>query len=404
MASPNSDSQHNPDPLPSPENFSLVLGGPLFQLLRRAHLSDDALHMVRRRIVVLSLFTWLPLLVFSALGRTALGGDVAVPFLFDVEVNARFLLGLPLLIMAELLVHQRMRIVVAQFLDRRLIPDEGRSQYDAALTGAFRLRNSVLAEVLLIALVYGVNVQVWRHFVALDTSTWYAVPTATGTRLTLTGIWYAYVSLPIFQFLLLRWYWRLIIWARFLWHVSRIQLQLIPTHPDRVGGLGFLSGTVFAFMPLVAAHGVLLAGMIANRIFYLGAGLPQFQLEAAAMVFFLLIIVLGPLLVFSPQLARTKRAGSREYGTLAQRYVREFDVKWLRGGAPPDAPLVGSGDIQSLADLANSYGVIGEMRLAPFNRGSVVSLAVAALLPAAPLILTVIPLEKLLRTLVGVIL
>ena len=104
-------------------DFSLVLGGPLFQLLRRVHLSDDALTQVRQRILALSPLTWLPLLVLSALGGQALGGTATVPFLLDVEVHVRFLVAMPLLIAAELVVHQRMRTVARKFLDRRLIPD-----------------------------------------------------------------------------------------------------------------------------------------------------------------------------------------------------------------------------------------------------------------------------------------
>ena len=72
----------------------------------------------------------------------------------------------------------------------------------------------------------------------------------------------------------------------------------------------------------------------------------------------MLCLVFGPLLVFAPQLAQAKRTGLREYGTLAERYVREFDAKWLRGGAPAGEPLVGSADIQSLADLGNSFEVV----------------------------------------------
>ena len=55
-------------------DFSLVLGGPLYQLLRRVHLADDALMLQRRRIVLISLFAWLPLLVLAALGGRLLGG------------------------------------------------------------------------------------------------------------------------------------------------------------------------------------------------------------------------------------------------------------------------------------------------------------------------------------------
>jgi hypothetical protein len=201
----------------------------------------------------------------------------------------------------------------------------------------------------------------------------------------------------------MRWYFRIFIWTRFLWQVSRLDLSVVPTHPDRVGGLGFLSNTVFAFTPLAVAHGGLLAGFIANRIFYLGAALPQFKIEIAVLVVFVLCMVLGPLLLFAPQLAEAKRRGNREYGTLAERYVREFDTKWLRGGAPAGEPLVGSGDIQSLADLSNSFEVVLTMRIVPVTRDAILRLVVATLVPVVPLALTMMPLEELLKKLIGIV-
>jgi len=390
--------------LQEPQDFSLVLGGPLFQLLRRAHLSDDALELARQRIIVISLFAWLPLLALSALEGQLLGGSVAVPFLLDLEVHVKFLLVMPLLIAAELVVHQRMRLIVPQFLERNLIPESAMTRFDAAIASAFRLRNSMLAELLLIAFVYGVGILiVWRHYTVLATATWYATPSVEGSKLSLAGMWYGYVSLPLFQFLLVRWYYRIFIWMRFLWQVSRIQLGLIPTHPDRVGGLGFLANTVFPFMPLAVAHGALLAGLIANHIFYVGAALPEFKVEIVVLAVFLLCLVLGPLLVFAPQLAQAKRIGNREYGALAERYVREFDTKWLRSGAPVDEPLVGSADIQSLADLANSFEVVRTMRIAPITRDALIRLVAATLAPVVPLALTMMPLEELLKKLFGIL-
>jgi|GEM_PF-5687309 len=85
------------------QDFSLVLGGPLFQLLRRSHLSDDALELVRRRMLAICTIAWLPLLVLSALEGQVLGSKVAVPFLHDFEVNVRFLIALPLLIYLDVL-------------------------------------------------------------------------------------------------------------------------------------------------------------------------------------------------------------------------------------------------------------------------------------------------------------
>jgi hypothetical protein len=392
------------DVLREPQDFSLVLGGPLFQLLRRSHLSGNALELVRRRVIVISLLAWLPLLVLSVLEGHALGGNVAVPFLWDVDVHIRFLVALPLLIVAELVVHQRMRFVVRQFLERNLIPQSGLPRFEAAIASALRLRNSVLAEVLRIAFVYVVGVLIiWRQYVALAAATWYAAPAAEGSKLWFAGMWYGYLSLPLFQFLLLRWYFRLFIWTRFLWQVSRIELSLIPTHPDRAGGLGFLSNIVYAFTLLAVAHGALLAGLIANRIFYIGAALLEFKVEIAVLVVFLMCVVLGPLLVFEPQLAQAKRIGLREYGTLAERYVREFDAKWLRSGAPVDEPLVGSADIQSLADLANSFEVVRTMQIAPITRDAFLRLVAATVAPVVPLALTMMPFEELLKRLLGIL-
>lgn len=396
-------SQYSDSVLRDPPDFSLVLGGPMFQLLRRAHLTDDALELARKRIIVISLFAWLPLLVLSALEGQLRGESVAVPFLLDVEVHVRFLVAIPLMIAAELVVHRRMRLVVRQFLDRQLIPDSAMTRFDAAIASAFRLRNSVFAEVLLIAVVYGAGVFIWRHYMALNTATWFATSSLEGPRFSLAGLWYAFLSLPIYQFLLVRWFFRMFIWMRFLWQVSRIPLRLVPTHPDRTGGLGFLSGTVYAFVPLLLSLGAILAGNLANRIFYLGATLPDFKFEIGSAVVLVLCLVLGPLLVFSPQLAEARRTGHREYGILAQRYVREFDTKWLRGGAPADEPLVGSGDIQSLADLGNSYEVVRTMRAVPFSKEIILQLAAAVLAPMVPLALTMMPLEQLLKELFGIL-
>lgn len=392
------------DGVSAEHDFSLVLGGPLFQLLRRAHLSGDAPTLVRKRIIFISLFAWLPLLICTAIQGELIGGSSVVPFLMDIEVHARFLLAIPLLIIAELVVHQRMRTLVEQFIERGLIPEAEMSRFNRAIKSAFRLRDSILAELCLIAFVYIVGIAIiWRQYMALNTATWYATPAGGGSVLTFAGIWFAYVSLPLFQFLLIRWYFRLLIWIRFLWQVSRIKLELFPTHPDRVGGLGFLSNTVFAFVPLAVAHGVLLAGLFANRIFHLGAKLTDFKMETLALVIFLFCLFLGPLLLFAPQLAQLKRNGIREYGKLAQRYVREFDNKWLHGGAPANESLLGSSDIQSLSDLNSSFEVVNSIKSAPVTKDSIILLLVATLMPIAPLVLTIMPLEELLKKLFGIL-
>jgi len=385
-------------------DFSLVLGGPLYQFFRRSHLSGDTFELAARRVIALSLFAWLPLLLLSAITGGLWGGATAVPFLTDVEVHVRLLVAMPLLILAELVVHRRMRLVVRQFLDRKLIPEDARPRFDDAIAALMRLRNSTAIELLLIALVYGVGVfGIWRVYAVLDQTAWITVPAVGSSGLSLAGMWYTFVSVPLFQFMLLRWYFRLFVWGRFLWQVSRIEMNLVPTHPDRVGGLGFLSSTAFAFVPLALAHGAVLSGMIAQRILHVGTSLMEFKVEIAVVVVFVQCLVFVPLLLLAPQLAQAKRNGIREYGTLAQRYVREFDAKWLRGGAPPTEGLIGSADLQSLADLGNSFEVVRTMRAALVTRDAIVQLGIATIIPLAPLLLTIMPLEELVKKLFGIL-
>ena len=383
-----------------PRQFSIVLGGPLYQLLRRAHVSGDALELVRRRVVAFVALAWVPLALLALAGRVH-DPAPAVPFLKDIEVHVRFLVAVPLLVAAELLVHMRLRPVAAEFLARGLVPDESLERFHAALRSAFRWRNSVAAELGMIALIYGVGVPfMWRHFAVLDVATWYSVPTAEGARFTPAGYWYAYVSVPIFQFLLLRWYFRIVIWTRFLWQVSRIKLNLSAMHGDLNAGLGFLSATVFAFVPLLMAHGALLGGNIANRVLYSGQKLPDSYIEVVLFLAYLLVLVAAPLAVFAPQIGEAKRRASREYGRLAQRYARDFEAKWV-GAA--DSPL-GTGDIQSLADLSNSLATVRATRTLPVSREALVKLGLATLAPMAPLLLVIIPAQELALKLIKLLL
>jgi hypothetical protein len=386
------------------EDFSLVLGGPLFQLWRRTRLAGGHLELLRRRVIVMVLLTWMPLLLLSVVEGHAWSGSLALPFIVDVEQHLRLLVALPLLIVAELAAHRRIRLVVRQFVDLGLIPDAARAQFDSAVASAMRLRNSGVAELLLIAFVYGVGVPYfWRNYVALDVVSWYGVMAAGRLHPSLAGWWLGCVSLPVLQFLLLRWYFRLFIWARFLWRVSNIELRLLPTHPDRCGGLGFLMLVRLAFAPLLLAQGVLLAGFISNRIFFAGGRLSDFMLEIVAIMALTVFVILAPLLVFTRKLEEVARTGAREYGVFAQKYTRQFDRKWLRGGASAGESLLGSGDIQSLADTANSFEVVRQMRWVPFTLRHVLQLAAIILLPILPLTLTIFSVQELLERLLKLI-
>lgn len=383
--------------------FSLVRGGPLFQLFCRARLSDETLRLVHRRVVAAVLVLWGPLLALSALSGDAFGPPPKMPFFDDIGAHVRFLVVAPLLLLAELIVHRRMREIVEQFSARRLIRPADEEPFARAVNEAATWRNSLLWEVLLLAVVYvgGVPFTLHRH-VALGGDAWFGAASMRG-GLSPAGLWLVFVSLPLLQFLLLRWYFRLFIWARFLWRVSRLDLDLSATHPDKAAGLGFLSGSLTAFLPIAAAHGALSAGVLADRILFGGAKLTDFKMALLVEALLLLTVFAGPVTVFAPQLARVKRASLRDYGALGQAYVREFRDKWLIGAAPRDELLVGNADIQSLADLGNSYAATAETRLAPLNLSVLAAFVAAFMAPMLPLLLTMMSLEKLIAQLISLV-
>jgi len=392
-----------PEALPPAEHdFSLVLGGPVYQLFRRIGLIRPPLHRLAGRIVAITGFSWLPLAVLTLLDGRFWSG-VRIPFIEDYDAQVRLLAVLPLLIGAEVVVHRKTRAMVEQFVERQIVTTEDRERYDRLLASTMRLRNSVPIEIVIAILVFGFGNFLWRSVVSLNADTWYA-SVGGGTRYTPAGYWYAFVSVPVVQFILLRWYFRLFLWARFLFKVSRLKLQLIALHPDRSCGLGFLGETVVALGPFLMAHGFFLTGYMANRILHGTSKLPDFRPEVVAMAVFLLLLSLGPVSVFAAPINRARLGELRRYGRLASAYVLDFDRKWLEGKAPEGEALLGTADIQSLADLANSFEVVRTVNIFPFGRRTLTQFAVIFALPILPLTLTMFPLNEIIGRLVKIVL
>ncbi len=377
--------------------FSLVTGGPLFLIFRKSHLSGEALEHIYRRVIIVTLLTWLPLLLLASTEK-----EGVVLFLKDVEVHARLLVALPSLIAGELLVHSWIRSVVRAFVNRRLISSSDIPRFHEAMESAMRLRNSPAISIAILIVVYTVGPWIWGNRVSIGIATWYALPGGRW-RLTAAGYWYVFVSIPLVQFLLLSWYMRFFNWCRFLWRVSRIKLNLIATHPDHRAGLGFLGRSAYAFSPVLFAQGAMLAGVVASRVLHRGEALMSFKLQILGFDVLFVLAVLGPLLVFSPQIAMAKTKGLAIYGRLGQTYVENFERKWIDEGPPPVGDLLGTSDIQTLADLSNSYSIVSAMRIFPFGLEDISRLAVTTAAPFAPLLLTVFSLEELVMRIIRVL-
>ena len=373
------------------EKFSLVLGGPLYQALLRLGLTTPPIGHVERRIAASIAITWLPVLALTALAGTLFGGT-KVPFFHDIEAQVRLLIALPLLIGAEPLVHAQLQVQVRQFVERGLIAAHDRAHFDRIIEDTMAVRNSMAIELVLLAAAIGVGFWVWREQFASRVGTWYLA----NDLLTPAGAWYGFVSLGIFRFVLFRWYFRILLWYIFLWRVARMKLQLNALHPDGAGGIGFLGGSLGALVPILLAQSATLSAAIAGDLLHGGMALTAFRLEIGTAVVVLALIALVPLVFFFPAMLQAAFEGKLAYGSFAMRYVEEFRGRWLRRAAPAPEALLGTSDIQSLADLANAHDRIRAMGLLPIGLKAVVRFAIIIALPFAPLVLTTIPLNVLL--------
>jgi len=180
-----------------------------------------------------------------------------------------------------------------------------------------------------------------------------------------------------------------------------MDLRLIPIHPDLAAGLGFLSPAQAKYGIIVFAVSSVIAAKIGEEILYGGASLLDYKIIIGGYVVMMLIVLLAPLLVFTPKLLMVKRRGLFEYSALGNEYTEAFDRKWIRKEVPEGEPLLGSSDIQSLADLGNSFQFVRNMRAFPIDRNSILPIVVATVLPMLPLVLTVYPFDELVLKIIG---
>jgi hypothetical protein len=343
--------------------------------------------------------------LFALLEGRAIGPTPRESFLFDFTTYARFFLAVPLLFAAEMVVGPRLRTAALHFVRADLIRPEDLPAVDAAIGRVRRQREALVPELVILGIAFFgswfLTVETWYGSTA---STWNSITMMAGTRLSLAGLWYRFAAVPILQFLVLRWFWRLIIWTFYLRDMTRLKLNLVATHPDQAGGLGFLGNAQSSLGIFAFALGCVMSADMAFRIYFEATHIDTFWIPLAAYLVLIELVCFGPLLIFVPLLLRTRREGFLKYSILANTYNRSFEKKWVAGNALPVEPLLGSADIQSLADLGNSFKMIREMKIFPFGRHQIIQLAVTASLPGLPLIFLVMPVREILKFLAKAVL
>ena len=375
--------------------FYLAPGGPIDRLHMKLKLRRADSEQLGRRALIIALVLWLPLLMFAILQPVA-GAEIS--FFKDIAAHVRFLLIVPLLIVAEGAIGARSRLVVSQFLSSGLVADSDAGRFEEAIKRGRRLLDSALAEFFIVVLAASV---VWfgiRMILDEPAVFWFERVTAQGSTLTLAGWWYAAVASPIVAFLLVRWFWRYLVWWWFLGRVARLDLRLTGTHPDRVGGLGFVGFHHAMFAVLTFAVGCAVSAAAANRILYADVSLLSYRTPLIAIVLAAVLIGVAPMLAFTGKLIRTKHRAWMTYSRFASDYVWLFEQKWLGRKTPPE-DVLGASDIQSLADLGGSFERLVTMRPVVIDRRLVLAFFFAAAAPALPLLLTVMPFQDIVRTL-----
>jgi hypothetical protein len=368
-------------PAAEPAEMFWVEGGPGDEVLRRLRVVP-----LRGRVVAVvacvALFSWAPLFVLAGVEGLLVGG-AALPFLHDLGVHVRLLVALPLLVAADLPIGALLDRCTAQFTTAELVRAEDRPVFTGYLVTARRARDSRAAAFVVLVAAFLSAVAVMSLGARQAGGSWHGP----GPASTLAGRWYALVALPLFHFVLYRWIHRLFVWGRFLRRVPRLELRLTATHPDRAGGLGFLGDGLLPFGILVFAASAATSSAIATRVLFAGATLEQYHASYIALLVLALLIVVGPLFAVAPALARLRARGLFAYGALGSRYTQRFEATWLGGGATDEA-LLGTPDVQSLADLAASHDIVRAIRLVPLGRREALVLVIVGVLPALPLAAT----------------
>ena len=387
-----SETQSNADEL----TFSLVRGDPWFRLQRAIGLIPANRLGVLRRCLSFALLTWLPIALWAFYWKRAFPGEIAEPLLQHFGVHVRCLLAIPLLVIAEIAGDMVPRHFVPYFVKSGLIQDDMKAQFIHILRSAERLRDGWYAWVSMLVIVLLIVVIGDKDAVHLHELNWAGEGEPSNLRMGFGGWWFLFVMRPLFSWLLLVWIWRLIVCLVLLWRISRLTLHLVPTHPDRAGGLGFLEDIPLIFSPVIFASSAVLASRWGHEVFYHDVDVYSFAIPLGVYVAIIVILFLGPLVVFTPILHRFKRRSLLEYGALVGQHGRLVKRRWIYQEPIPEAPLLQAAELGPVIDTVSMYEVIVQIRPAPIGKAALLAVVFPAVIPMLPVAAIQIPLKDLL--------
>ena len=360
-----------------------LLGGPLYRLGNRLGLIRERSNLTYFGLAF-GLSLWIVLVLLTLSQKTT----YQIFSLSVISIHVRLLVTIPLFFVCEGRLDPHLARFVRTIVRTHVVPDSDLPLLEAEIAFVSRWRESWIPETMCLLAVVLITAFLPRMYLASETA---QVIGSVG----IASDWYWFVCMTLFRFLILRWFWHLCLWWHFLWFLSRLDLHLVPTHPDRTGGLGDVLGIHNQFAALILALSASQSAIFAEQISLGGITLRDVYPQIIILLISYAILFLGPLLIFFPILAACRLKGQVDYGEFASRYVNEFEKKWVHAAVPPEEPLLGTPDMQSLADLINSVTAARSTRLVPVSLAMIQWLTLAALLPMLPLVLLIYPFASL---------
>ena len=371
--------------------------GPFARLQERLRLGHLEKPRVVRRAIILAAIAWLPLLILAVIEGLALGATPRESLLLDPSAYARYLIALPALVIAESVCLPRLARIARHFGESGLIKDADRPRYEAAIASSAKLLDWRWAAWALVLVAYVSTVLTSRVLYPVELSTWVARITDGERAFSLAGWWRLLVSQPLFLLVVVAWLWRAAIWARFLGKMSRLDLQLVPAHPDLVGGLSFVNGSLGAFALVSFAICATLAGTVAKSVFIDGQSPGEFRGVPVFAIALVLILFAAPLLAFGRALRSARQQGLYVYGELAGSVGRQFERRWFGRSEKVDEEALSVSDFSATTDLYAIAGTVRNMRGVVIDPRSLGTLVGASLFPFLLVVALVIPAEDLLE-------
>ncbi len=374
----------------------MVRGGPFYRAQEAIHLLSPDRWNLGRRIAIAIAVSWMPLVLITLLTKPDTIGDL----LKDYTVNVRMLIAVPVLLAGQIVMENVLRMIVRHIREAELLPSSEQVKMDRTISGLLRLRDSFVAEAIIVVIAYGnVAAIIGSHLAAVQG--WALGNFGWGHHLSPAGWYYALISQLIFRFLIGISIWKWFLWVCFLFRLSRLDLQLVPTHPDHHGGVGFLGMSPLAIAPTVFVVSAAIGSTWRTQILNHTAHLMDFKLHAIVLLLIMLIIGVGPLILFVPRLGRLHRSGILQYGTLGQIHSAEFHKKWILNRAGHEEEFLTAPEISTLTDYASSYENVEKLQPFPLDRGAIVGLILAIAVPMIPVVVAEIPFVTVLKGLLS---